>query len=230
MKIKTIDFYDSFYIVSEPVSKKNYRGNIEDDNGNFGKLLRGEYLPSHLEITHLEGGKEPGDLLWCHVNDPFCVSEKVRKILFDNEISGIEFIPTTITNKNKRQSSTQYYTVIIIGRVDNIDYINSEVRFITKDGTVKESAYFIGKKFDIDSWDSTDFFMEREDSEGNSTGYIYASQKVVDLFKKNKITNILFEKLSEYETWCNLIKIGTNEDMKRKIDEKIMNASAQQCI
>jgi hypothetical protein len=41
------------------------------------------------------------------------------------------------------------------------------------------------------------------------------------------IANILFEKLSDYETWCDIIKLGASDDMKQKIDEKIRNASAQ---
>ena len=230
MEIKPIDYYKKFYIASDPVSTKSYRGNIEDENGDFGNLLRGEYHPDKLVITHLEGGKEPGELFWSHVNDPFCISERVKDLLIDNNITGIKFIPTIVKNKNKKQSSTKYYTVIITGRVHKIDYLNSDIRFIKKKGTVKESAYFIGKKFDANSWDSSDFFMERKDNEGKSNCCIYVSQKIVDLFKRNKIANILFEKLSDYETWCDMIKIGANEDMKRKIDDKIKNASAQHTI
>ena len=228
MKIKTIEYYENYYSVRDPVSKKSYRGNIEDENGDFGKLLRGEYRPDNLVISHLEGGKEPGDLFWNHVNDPFCISERVKELMIGYKISGIDFIPTIVKNKNNKQISTQYYTVIITGRVDKIDYLNSDIKFLKKNGRVEESAYFVGKKFDVESWDSTDFFMERADSEGNSNCFIYASQKVMDLFKENKISNILFEKLSNYETWCDMIKIGVSEDMRERIDEKIKNASAQQ--
>lgn len=230
MEIKPIDYYKNFHAVSDPISTKSYRGNIEDEKGDFGKLLRGEYHPDSLVITHLEGGKESGDLIWNHVNDPFCISEKVKDLLIENDVSGVKFIPTIVKNKNKKQNSTQYYTVIISGRVDNIDYLNSDIKFIKQNGWVKESAHFIGKKFDVESWDSTDFFMERADSEGNSNCHIYVSKKVVDLLKKYKVRNILFEKLSDYETWCDMIKIGASQEMNRRIDEKIENASAQHRI
>ena len=228
MEIRNIEYYKEFFTVSDPVSTKSYRGDIEDTNGDFGLLLRGEYKPDKLKITHLEGGKEPGDLFWNHVNDPFCVSEKVKRLLIDNNVSGLEFVPTIVMNKDNKHNPTQYYTVVITGRVDSIDLLNSDIRFIKKNGMVKESAYFIGKKFDAKSWDSSDFFMERKDNEGKSNCCIYVTKKVVDLFKKYKLKNILFENLSDYETWCDMIKIGVSDEMKRKIDLKIGNASAQQ--
>jgi hypothetical protein len=230
MKINTIDFYEKYYSVSDPASKKSYRGNILDKNGEFGKLRRGDYQPENLVITYLEGGEEPNDLFWSHVNDPFCISERVKDLMIHNKITGIKFIPTIVKNRNKKQNPTQYYTALITGRVDKIDYLNSDIKFLKQDGWIKESAHFIGKRFDVESWDSSDFFMERADKEGKSTCFIYVSQKVVDLFKKNKISNILFERLSDYETWCDMIKIGESEVMKKKIDEKIKNASAQQAV
>lgn len=100
MEIKNIEYYKEFYTVSDPISTKSYRGTIENENDAFGLLLRGEYKPEKLEITHLEGGKEPGDLFWNHVNDPFSISEQVKDLLTDNNVSGLEFIPTTLKNKN----------------------------------------------------------------------------------------------------------------------------------
>lgn len=69
--------------------------------------------------------------------------------------------------------------------------------------------------------------MEREDDSGKSNCSIYVSRKIVDLFKKNKIKNILFENLSDYETWCDMIKIGASDSIKQKIDEKVRNASVK---
>lgn len=230
MEIRNIEYYKEFFAVSDPISTKSYRGVIDDTNGDFGLLLRGEYTPEKLKITHFEGGKEPGDIFWNHVNDPFCISEKVKMLFTNNNISGLEFVPTIVKNKNNKQNPTQYYTVIITGRVNSVDLLNSDIRFIKKNGMVKESAYFIGKKFDTKSWDSSDFFMERKDNEGKSNCCIYVTKKVVDLFKKNKLKNILFENLSGYETSWDIIKIGASDDMKRKMDEKIGSASAQQKI
>ncbi len=226
VEIKDFDYYSKFYLVRDPASKKSYRGNIKGNDGKFGKLLRGEYRTGHMEISHLEGGKEPNDLFWSHVNDPFCISEWVKNVLIEHNVTGLEFIPTVVRNKSNELSSTNFYAVIITGRVDKIDFLNSEIKIMKMHSTVKESAYFIGSRFDVNSWDSSDFFMERIDDDGKWSCHIFVTQKVVDLFKKNKIANILFENLADCATWCEMIKIGANDSVKLAIDERIKKASA----
>ncbi|NQX93209.1 MAG: hypothetical protein HRT74_14000, partial [Flavobacteriales bacterium] len=161
MKLETTAFYKRFHEIVDPDSTRFYRGNIEDSNGDFGELTRGEYLPESLVITHSEGGKEPKDLFWNSVNDPFCVSDRVKNLMEENMITGVQYIPASVYNKKQKQNPSKYYAVVITGRVDCVDYLNSEIRFIKEPWAVKEMAYFMGKKFDVESWDSSDFFMER---------------------------------------------------------------------
>jgi hypothetical protein len=51
-----------------------------------------------------------------------------------------------------------------------------------------------GFYFDEDSWDGSDFFMETR-----YTGFIFVTERVVQVFRANKFRNICFERLNEAE-------------------------------
>jgi hypothetical protein len=51
-----------------------------------------------------------------------------------------------------------------------------------------------GFYFAEESWDGSDLFMETR-----PTGWIFATRRVVDLFRVNKFRNVQFERLDEME-------------------------------
>lgn len=218
-------FFSNFFIVDDPLSKKNFRGKITDQINNPWLLIRSEIDLDKLTIEHLEGGQEPGSLFWNQVNDPFCIHNDLLDILRKNEISGWSAIPVTIESKNGIKNSS-FSALKIHGRANAIDYLESDVVFVqTPRG---RSASFKGLYFEPESWDGSDLFMSRSDNYGKSTAFVYASKKLVEIFKKAKVKNIKFTNFNDFEIWCPTITICANESYKSQLENKIREASSNQ--
>lgn len=221
--MKHSDFFPNFYVVEDPVSAKNYRGNIINRFETFGALLRNDYLISTLDIKHLEGTNEPGVLFWNGATEPFCISQALVDILQENEITGWSTIPAKVLTKLGNNTIDNYFALTVTGRADSIDYLQTDIVFKQFPGG--QFPHFKGLYFVPESWDGSDIFMERSGNNGKPSAFIYATKKFVDTFKKNKIKNISFVNFNDYLTDCEMIKIGATETMKMKIDDMIKKAS-----
>jgi len=218
------DFFSNFFVVEDPVSKKNYRGQLVNEFDDFGNLLRAEYKIDHIVIKYLEGLNEPSNFFWNRVNEPFCVNQSLIDILQEAKITGWTTIPTTVLTHLGNKTIDNYFAVTVTGRTNPLDYLETDVIFKQFPGG--KFPHFKGLYFDPKSWDGTDIFMERPDNDGKSSAFIYVTKKFVDAFKKNNVKNIKFVNFNDYETDCGMIKIGATESMKTKIDEKVKKASA----
>jgi hypothetical protein len=218
------DFFSNFYVVEDPVSTKNYRGKIINQFEKNGNLLRNEYKVSHLDIKHMEGSSEPGILFWNSVTEPFCISQSLLDILQQNKITGWSTIPVKVLTKSGGNTIDNFFALTVTGRADPINYLQTDIVFKQFPGG--QFPHFKGIYFVPESWDGSDIFMERTDSDGKSSAFIYVTKKFVDTFKKNKVKNIRFVNFNDYLTDCEMIKIGATETMKTKIDEMIKKACA----
>ena len=126
--------------------------------------------------------------------------------------------------KKGNKSNEKYFALIVYGRINPIDYLETEIVFKQFPGG--ELPHFKGLYFEPESWDGTDIFMARADIDGKSTGFIYVTKYFVDTIKRNKITNIRFINFNDYLTNCGMIKISATESMKNKIDEMIKKSCA----
>ncbi|HEY6062770.1 MAG TPA: hypothetical protein VIV35_04120 [Chitinophagaceae bacterium] len=218
------DFYSNFFVVEDPVSTKNYRGDIINPIDEPGALLRNEYKVNQLDIKYMEGSNEPGSLFWNSVTDPFCISGTFVDILHRNNITGWSTIPAKVLTKSGSYTIDNFFALTVTGRANAIDYLQTDIVFRLFPGG--QFPHFKGLYFDPESWDGSDIFMERPDSDGKSSAFIYVTKKFVDTCKKNKVKNIRFVSFNDYLTDCEMIKIGSTEIMKMKIDEKIKKACA----
>jgi hypothetical protein len=216
------DFFSNFYVVEDPVSTKNYRGNIINQFEKSEDLIRNEYPVRQLDIKHMEGSIEPGNLFWNSVAEPFCISQPLVEILQQNKITGWATIPATVLTKSGSHTIDNYFALTVTGRADSIDYLQTDIVFKQFPGG--RFPHFKGLYFVPESWDGSDIFMERPDKDLNSSAFIYVTKKFVDIFKKNKVKNISFVNFNDYLTDCEMIKLGATETMKMKIDEMIKKA------
>ena len=211
-------------MVNDPASKKNFRGEITGKIGDFAQLLRGEFTKKQIDVKHLEGGKEPSQLFWNTVCDPFCVNEEVLRILKENELTGWKAIPATVTDKNKKKWKN-YFAITVTGRTNHIDYMDSVIVFNKMPGGLFPS--FKGLYFTPDTWDGSDIFMERADNNGKATAFVYVTKRLVDIFKKHKITNVDFLNFNEFEMDCSSVIIGADDEKYvAMLEKKIAKASA----
>jgi len=221
--MRDTDFFSNFFVVMDPASKKSFRGQFDNEIGEFGQLIRSELEVTGLNIRHLDGGRIPGTLFWNTVCDPFCLSSDTLDILVNNGLTGWSAIPVTVKDKNEK-TWDNYSTLIISGRADAIDYLESDITFNNFPGGLY--PYFKGLYFKPDSWDGSDIFMSRADKFGKITTFIYVTRKFVNAFKRAKIKNIKFVNFNDFEVSCETIIIGGNDEYVTKLKDKITKASA----
>src|SRR5690606_33871529 len=103
------------------------------------------------------------------------------------------------------------------GRCGFIDY--SRGHLMTKKVGITDSEHIKAPKFKDDFWDGSDLFMHNPNPEGKITMHRYCTQKVVDIFKKEKIRNIEFEKTVEITNAIFMLEIGASEREKKEIEK-----------
>lgn len=216
------EFFSNFYVIEDPSSKKNFRGGIVNNIGQFGRLLRTEYKIDHLNIAHLEGGSEPSNLFWNQVLDPFCINQRIVDLLKQNNLKGWAIIPASVKNKSGKVVPDNYFVLTVEGRIAPIDYLKTEI--ILKQMPGGKFPYFKGLYFNPESWDGSDIFMANPDSNEKYTGFVYVTKKFVEIFRKNKVTNIKFVNFNDFEHDTFAVQVGATDEWKKKMDDKIKKA------
>jgi hypothetical protein len=218
------DFFSNFYIVSDPFSDKSFRGMIINRKNDFADLLRSKITVGKLLIQHCSGGKEPNEIFWNVLFDPICVKKKVIEILDSNNLKGWTKIPASVSDKTGNILYEDYFGLSIFGRVNHLDFLQSDVFMKEMPGGL--FPYFRGLRFNIESWDISDIFMERVKYDGRESAQIFVTKRFVDAFKKNKLRNIRFTNFNDYEIPCfDIIQLATGP-YKFQLEEKVKKASA----
>jgi len=221
--MRDTEFFSNFFVVTDPASKKSFRGQFDNEVGEFGQILRNELEVTRLSVRYLDGGREPGTLFWNTVCDPFCLSNDILDILVSNGITGWSAVPATVTDKNENKWKN-YSALTISGRADAVDYLESDITFNNFPGGLY--PYFKGLYFKPDSWDGSDIFMSRADKFGKITTFIYVTSKFVNAFNRAKIKNIRFVNFNDFQVSCETIIIGSTDEYVTKLQDKITKASA----
>lgn len=131
----------------------------------------------------------------------YVFSEKVVKLLQNNNITGCKFYPITI----KGHEDLKYYLLTITGKCGPLD--DSKAKLIetlsspaTKIQntiiTIPKQQFSVikGKSVRLETWNGCDFFLVENTLESLVT------ERVKDLFKKHRINNVYLEDLKDY-TW-----------------------------
>ena len=145
-------------------------------------------------------GKKFWDVVTAGKGLLYAVSEKVVKLLKDNNLTGCKFYPITI----KDHEDLSYYLLTITGRCGAFDISKSKVMetieypasvIQNSDIVIPKGKFSImkGFYFPLESWDGCDFFSPE------GSGKIIVTERVKNLFKKHNITNVVFQDLEEEE-------------------------------
>ena len=139
------------------------------------------------------------DLLDTGYQNLYLISEKLKDLLFNNNITGWKTYPIELYDK-KGKIIEGYYGFSVIGVCGKIDYSKSSVieKSIFPGGPI--SKYYVGEYIGFDKWDGSDFFIPEEHHR------IKCTKKVVSIISDEKITHIRFEQLSKIETWEKALK------------------------
>lgn len=166
------------------------------------KLTLGDYKGIDFPVVFKqEKGKKWDDILNTGYVSLYLISDKLKAVLEENNLTGWKTYPTKLVDK-KGVEILGYHGFSIVGRCDPVDYSKSEIieKQIREDGPFW--TYYKGIHIDLEKWDGSDFFLPK------GTFAIYVTSKVADLMKKNKITNLRLENLADSEIDESTVKLS----------------------
>lgn len=142
------------------------------DDADINRILRMK-TPLILENRFEVGtGKKFYDLVRFMDAGNFAISDKVKLLLKENNVSGWDCFPIIIENHEEKKYSAFQLSSNIAGKILNLEQLNNyEEDFI---------------KFDQNTWDGSDLFTLE------NTAVLVCTQRVKDVLEEGKVTNIEF--------------------------------------
>lgn len=158
------------------------------------KLIRGDYTDISFPVVfEQEYGNKLQDVLDTGWPSLYLVSDKMKAVLEENEITGWKTFTAKVFDK-KEQEIKGYHGLSITGRCGQVDY-NKSSEIIEKqlvpDGPVVK--YGKGLYVGLDKWDSSDVFVPEK------SRWIVVTKRTAEALKKNKLTNVKLKNLAEIE-------------------------------
>lgn len=189
------------YLLSSKLSSSTFQAraiglsNKEDGSRLFDehKLILGEYAGISFPVVFRhEYGKNLQDMLDTGWASLFLISGKMKAVLEANRFSGWKTFDVKVIDKYEHEIPG-YYGLSISGRSGKIDYSKSEIinKQLVPNGSIVR--YYKGMHLGMDKWDGSDFFLPE-----NYFGII-VTQKVVQVFKEEQITNVRLRNIMEME-------------------------------
>ncbi|GHU69179.1 hypothetical protein FACS189413_07610 [Bacteroidia bacterium] len=191
-----------FYILSEKLSGATLQAHPvglnfkEDDNGfdDVIRLLMGDYIDIKFPVIFKQAyGKRLDDIIRTGHAVLFLISDKMKAVLEENALTGWKTFAVKVLDK-KGQEIQGYHGLSITGRCGKIDYSKSEIIEKRLVPNAPLGKYYKGLHIGLDKWDGSDFFLPEK-----YFGTIITS-RAAEVLKKNKLTNIRLENLTEIET------------------------------
>lgn len=182
---------DFFYFTSKPANS-----NVIQAHPTHGidklKLIKGEWEGINFPITFKQVyGKHFYDILDTGCAGLFLISEKMKNVLEENQLTGWKVFPIKLFDK-KDHEITGYYGLSVIGQSSATSYKKSEIleKRLVPNGPL--CKFFKGVF--IEKWDGSDFFTP------DGTYQTFITRKACEILKKNNITNYYLINLAEKET------------------------------
>lgn len=183
---------DLFYRFSSECRRGCLQGSCKELKDDI-PILKGELSLKAKFIFKYDSGSKIYDMLntgWTLL----AVSEKITDLLEENNFTGWKKYDADFYDK-KNNLIEGYSLLGVTGRAGKLDRTLSEKIFKEPEyPMVKGSYYYKGLYFEEGTWDGSDFFILE-----NYYG-IFITKRVFEVLKKAKLTNVVIEPISEYET------------------------------
>jgi hypothetical protein len=184
--------FENLFRLTDILANPPFRGEMSIEKP--FRLLRGELSPAApVRVKHAMGGK-PGDLIWTTWAAVFLIAERVRKLLEDAHVTGWKTYPVEVTDRQKA-IVPGYHGFAVTGRCGAFDPSKSQI--VIKPAPVprgRASPFRRGLYFDPATWDGSDVFCSDDGS-----GTVVVTPRVQELFRRNKLTNVRFQRLTDFE-------------------------------
>jgi hypothetical protein len=211
--MSTFPGFDNLFRIEDPLGTRAFRG--APDFGPWLALTRGEVQPSgEFMVRWGMGSAKPGDVIWTSAVFPLLVSSRVLAVLEENQISGWSTYPAKVTVRYAEVCS-EYFGLSVMGRCGTRDLSRSEI--VLEQYPNGWFPNFEGYFFDESSWNESDLFME----EDNRSGVIIATKKVVDAFRRARISNIRFSMLARLRESAANFEIGRQNMLPQDYQQRV---------
>lgn len=139
-------------------------------------------------------GKRLRDFVWTTAAVPL-ITERVRDALAEHKLLGWRSYRTRLFDQAGKPVPS-YCGLAVVGRCASISFNKRADTVIYRArGTGAPMPCFKDLRFDLATWDGSDFFMGAD----RKTGWIVVSERVESLFKGLKITNCKFTPVDDVE-------------------------------
>lgn len=162
------------------------------------KIIKGDWsgLEFPLVFHQIENGKKLRDVLDMRYVSAYLISDRMKNILKKNKITGWKSYPVIIYDK-KGGIIEGYNGFSIVGRSGPLDLKNQPIEPVIDDnGHVTEYKEYVGGWFNISTWDGSDIFILGESL------WIIITERLYKILKKEKITAIEYERISDLRLPC----------------------------
>ena len=182
----------TFFSLEDAFLNTAFRGSAEDFDG-MSDAKRGRSPVGPLLVRY-NSGRILKDFVWTGAIAPL-VSERVVSLLTKEAVSGWSTFPVKLFDRNGREV-LGYVGLAVTGRCRWIGFDRREESLIYRPNrSGGQTRYFKGLKFDEQSWDGSDLFMDAE----ARTGWVLTTERVYKSFTAGKITNVEFTPLDDVE-------------------------------
>jgi len=189
---------DFFFKLSGNFSSSNIQLHMINSDVNYLDLIKGDYKKVIFPIKFKqEYGNKLKDMLNTGFASLYLISDKMKAILEQNKLNGWKTFPVVVVDK-KGNEITGYHGFSVTGRCTSTSFAKSQIidKQFVENGPICKHY----KGIFIDGWDGSDFFSPDGES------WIFISKNAADKLKKNKLSNIHLDNLSDYEVDIRAVK------------------------
>jgi len=181
-----------FYVIRDPLNNRHFRGKVPQDIFYNVRLAGyGEPLPEEAVVTihHFMGSRIPSDVVWGLSGVPV-VSDRLWGFLVSKQIVGIKQYSVCVVDDRGIVYPDFHLLRVTSQRVAAIDW--KQKAPLQRLAPYIEQ-YYKGGIIDVSTWDGSDVFC------AGTWGFPLCTSRFHDIFLDNKIRNIAFIPLDEYE-------------------------------
>jgi hypothetical protein len=186
----------NFYELSDPFNKNalrlTVRGYSDWVTSDFAySLFRGTKYPDKaISLGGYMGGQE-ANFMWTDLVFMSVISSSIQTLLMQNDITGWKTYPVEVFDR-KGMPLPEYHGFSVIGKECRRNRSRSQV--LTKQAVPSGEPFEVykGMYFFEEDWDGSDIFLVQNNM-------VVVTERVRNLFKKSKVTNVKLIPLAEVE-------------------------------
>ena len=193
MEIKDFFTFGSKLVSSTFQASPVGLGHSPDGMPEARNLIKGKYEGINFPVVFKqEYGKKLTDILDTGWHCLFLISDKIKTILEENQITGWKTFSIKLYDKKKNEIFG-YHGFSVVGHCGSIDYTKAEIvdRQAIPTGPICKA--YKGLYIGLDKWNGSDFFIP------DASLCFVINKRTASLLEKNKITKMRLKNLSDVE-------------------------------